>query len=81
MNTTLLVLLIIYGITSLFIFLATVLLTSITDLPPEVVIKLKPLGRFFARLVVILWCLVPVFRWTAFIGALYNFGTYGRKEN
>jgi hypothetical protein len=81
MNTTLLVLLIIYGITSLFIFLFAILTTAITDLPENTVPKFKFFGRFVAKLVVILWCLVPIFRWTAVLCTLYNFSTYGRKEN
>jgi len=81
MNTTLLVLLIIYGITSLFIFLFSVLTTTITNLPENMTPKLNPLGKLTAKLVVILWCLVPIFRWTAVVCTLYNFSTYGRKEN
>ncbi len=78
MKIFLTILAIIYGLTSLFIFLLGIVSAHLINYPKK---ETKPtLPKFIGYLFMILWSVLPILRWLVIIGIVKNYQDYGVKN-
>ena len=75
MKTILIILAVIYGLTSVFIGISGLGLAKATNLPKGS----TTMSKFVATLGIIIWCILPLLRWGFLVGVYTNFQKYGRK--
>lgn len=78
MNTVLIILAVLYGLTSLFILLATIMFVCVTNYPKSNC-KKTTVTRISAYVCIFIWSVLPILRWFLILGAHYNYTTYGER--
>lgn len=78
MNTVLIILAVLYGLTSLFILLATIIFVRVTNYPKSNR-KNTIATRISAYVCIFILSVLPILRWFLILGAHYNYTTYGEK--
>ena len=80
MNTVLVILAVLYGLTSLFILLATIMFARVTNYPKNNR-KNTTVTRISAYVCIFILSVLPILRWLLILGAHYNYTTYGEKTD
>jgi hypothetical protein len=78
MNTVLIILAVLYGLTSLFILLASIIFARVTNYPKNNR-KKTTITRISAYVCLFIMSILPILRWLLLLGAYYNYTTYGEK--
>ena len=78
MNTVLTILAVLYGLTSLFILLATIIFVRVTNYPKNNR-KKTTATRISAYVCIFILSILPILRWFLILGAHYNYTTYGER--
>ena len=78
MNTVLIILAVLYGLTSLFILLASIILARVTNYPKNNR-KKTIITRISAYVCLFIMSILPILRWLLLLGAYYNYTTYGER--
>jgi len=78
MNTVLIILAVLYGLTSLFILLDSIILARITNYPKSNC-KKTAVTRISAYVCIFILSVLPMLRWFLILGAHYNYTTYGER--
>ena len=76
MNTVLIILAVLYGLTSLFILLASIIFVRVTNYPKN---NRKNTIRISAYMCIFIMSVLPILRWFLVLGAHYNYTTYGER--
>ena len=78
MKIFLIILAIIYGLTSLLIFLLGIISAHLINYPKK---EIKPtLPKFVGYLFMIVWSVLPILRWLVVVGVAKNYQEYGAKN-